>query len=102
MTATTFQGASVFIPDGIDDTTMTFADDHVALFGRAREWRRDVPATIEQVAETANAMNLTDRADVALGKRADLVLLDCPAARPPAVQGTWVLGRPADSGWPAG
>ncbi|WP_415404570.1 alpha-D-ribose 1-methylphosphonate 5-triphosphate diphosphatase [Tateyamaria sp. SN3-11] len=41
----------------------------------------------------ARAMNLADRGDIAVGKRADLVLLDWPDGATPAVQGTWVAGR---------
>ena len=50
----------------------------------------------------ARAMNLTDRGEIALGKRADLVLVDWPDGHPPAIRGTWVGGRPAYRGHPAG
>lgn len=50
----------------------------------------------------ARAMNLTDRGEIALGKRADLVLVDWPDGHPPAIRGTWVAGRPAYRGHPAG
>jgi len=43
----------------------------------------------------AKAMNLDDRGEIAVGKRADLVLVDWPDAAPPAVRGTWVEGRAA-------
>lgn len=41
----------------------------------------------------AKAMNLSDRGDIALGKRADLVLVDWPDGEAPAILGTWVAGR---------
>ena len=43
----------------------------------------------------AKAMNLEDRGEIAIGKRADLVLVEWPEAATPAVRGTWVAGRPA-------
>ncbi len=50
----------------------------------------------------ARAMNLTDRGEIKTGKRADLVLVDWPDGQAPAIQGTWVAGRPAYRGMPAG
>ena len=50
----------------------------------------------------ARAMNLTDRGEIAVGNRADLVLVDWPDGHPPAIRGTWVAGRPAYRGHPAG
>ncbi|MCI5110064.1 MAG: alpha-D-ribose 1-methylphosphonate 5-triphosphate diphosphatase [Marivita sp.] len=50
----------------------------------------------------ARAMNLTDRGVIAVGNRADLVLVDWPDGHPPAIRGTWVAGRPAYRGQPAG
>ena len=50
----------------------------------------------------ARAMNLSDRGEIAVGKRADLVLVDWPDGHPPAICGTWVAGRPAYRGLPAG
>lgn len=50
----------------------------------------------------ARAMNMSDRGEIAVGKRADLVLLDWPDSHAPAVQGTWVAGRCAYRGTPAG
>ncbi|MEO1777373.1 MAG: alpha-D-ribose 1-methylphosphonate 5-triphosphate diphosphatase [Pseudomonadota bacterium] len=43
----------------------------------------------------AQAMRLDDRGDIAVGKRADLVLVDWPKGQTPAIQGTWVAGRAA-------
>ena len=50
----------------------------------------------------AKAMKLPDRGEIAVGKRADLVLVDWPEGRVPAVQGTWVAGRCAYRSQPAG
>lgn len=50
----------------------------------------------------ARAMDLTDRGEIAKGQRADLVLVDWPDGGKPAVQGTWVGGRCAYRGMPAG
>ncbi len=50
----------------------------------------------------AEAMNLTDRGDIMVGKRADLVLVDWPDQQAPSILGTWVAGRCAYRGHPAG
>jgi alpha-D-ribose 1-methylphosphonate 5-triphosphate diphosphatase len=50
----------------------------------------------------ARAMQLDDRGTIAAGKRADLVLVDWPEGSVPAIQGTWVAGRCAYRGLPAG
>jgi len=50
----------------------------------------------------ASAMALTDRGEIAVGRRADLVLLDWPRGHAPAITGTWVAGRMAYRGTPAG
>ena len=50
----------------------------------------------------ARAMNLADRGEIAVGKRADLVLVDWPEASVPAIKGTWVAGRCAYLSNPAG
>lgn len=43
----------------------------------------------------ARAMGLHDRGEIAVGKRADLVLVDWPTGQTPAIKATWVAGRPA-------
>lgn len=43
----------------------------------------------------AKAMGLTDRGEIAVGKRADLVMVEWPKAQTPAIVGTWVAGRMA-------
>lgn len=50
----------------------------------------------------ARAMGLDDRGEIAIGKRADLVMVDWPAAHVPTIRGTWVAGRMAYRGHPAG
>lgn len=49
----------------------------------------------------ARAMKLEDRGDIAVGMRADLVLVDWPEGHTPAIQGTWVAGRCAYRAMPA-
>ncbi|MEM0950123.1 MAG: alpha-D-ribose 1-methylphosphonate 5-triphosphate diphosphatase [Pseudomonadota bacterium] len=49
----------------------------------------------------AVAMGLADRGEIAVGKRADLVLVEWPDGHAPAIQGTWVAGRMAYRGNPA-
>ncbi|MEM9474258.1 MAG: alpha-D-ribose 1-methylphosphonate 5-triphosphate diphosphatase [Pseudomonadota bacterium] len=53
-------------------------------------------------AGAARAMKLEDRGDIAVGKRADLVLVDWPEGHAPAIRGTWVKGRAAYRAHPAG
>lgn len=50
----------------------------------------------------AKAMKLTDRGVIEVGKRADFVLVDWPDRQIPAILGTWVAGRCAYRGQPAG
>lgn len=50
----------------------------------------------------ARAMGLTDRGEIAVGQRADLVLVDWPEGHAPAITGTWVAGRAAYRGCAAG
>ncbi|QPH54607.1 alpha-D-ribose 1-methylphosphonate 5-triphosphate diphosphatase [Pontivivens ytuae] len=45
----------------------------------------------------AEAMHLPERGEIAVGQRADLVLLDWPEGETPAVRRTWVKGRLAYS-----
>lgn len=51
---------------------------------------------------SARAMKLHDRGEIAVGKRADLVLVDWPDGHAPAVTGTWVAGRMAYRATPQG
>lgn len=50
----------------------------------------------------ARAMSFADRGEISVGSRADLVLVDWPDGSAPAIQGTWVAGRCAYRGIPAG
>ncbi len=50
----------------------------------------------------ARAMALTDRGEITLGKRADLVLVEWPDDAAPAIRGTWVAGRCAYRAHPNG
>jgi alpha-D-ribose 1-methylphosphonate 5-triphosphate diphosphatase len=50
----------------------------------------------------AKAMKLTDRGDIEVGKRADLVMVDWPDGQAPSILGTWVSGRCAYRGHPTG
>ncbi|WP_282063874.1 alpha-D-ribose 1-methylphosphonate 5-triphosphate diphosphatase [Roseobacter litoralis] len=68
-----------------------------------REKRADRQALWALVSSgPARAMQLEDRGDIAVGKRADLVLVDWPEGQTPAIQGTWVAGRCAYRAMPAG
>lgn len=49
----------------------------------------------------ARAMRLHDRGRIAVGQRADVVLVDWPSGSAPAIQGTWVAGHCAYRGTPA-
>ena len=50
----------------------------------------------------ARALGLADRGEIAVGRRADLVLIDWPEAGTPVVRRTWVAGRTAYAATPAG
>jgi alpha-D-ribose 1-methylphosphonate 5-triphosphate diphosphatase len=50
----------------------------------------------------ARALGLHDRGEIAIGKRADLVLVDWPMQGVPVVRRTWVAGRTAYDATPAG
>lgn len=66
-----------------------------------REKRADRSALWSLISSgPAKAMGLDDRGDIAVGKRADLVLVDWPVGQTPAIQGTWVAGRCAYRGMP--
>lgn len=49
----------------------------------------------------AKAMKLNDRGEIAVGKRADLVLVGWPEGHTPAIRRTWVGGRLAYAATPA-
>lgn len=67
------------------------------------ERRADRPALWRLVSSgPARAMKLADRGEIREGLRADLVLVDWPEDHAPAIVGTWVAGRCAYRGIPAG
>lgn len=68
-----------------------------------REKRADRSALWSLISSgPARAMNLEDRGDIAVGKRADLVLVDWPDDGAPAIRGTWSAGRAAYRATPVG
>ncbi len=50
----------------------------------------------------AQALDLRDRGEIAVGKRADLVLVEWPEQSTPVVRRTWAAGRTAYNATPAG
>lgn len=50
----------------------------------------------------ARAMKLDDRGEIAVGQRADLVLVDWPEGGTPAIRATYSAGRPAYTAMPLG
>ena len=69
----------------------------LAAVARLDRERRADRSTLWSLVSTgpARAMGLEDRGVIAVGKRADLVLVDWPDGATPAVQGTWGAGRAA-------
>ena len=88
----TFEGVPVYLRGEIAETDVTLADGRIAEIGG--------PAQGEVI--DARGMNLADRGKIAPGQRADLVLVDWPKGAKPAILGTWVAGRCAYRGMPAG
>ncbi|MEL7254268.1 MAG: alpha-D-ribose 1-methylphosphonate 5-triphosphate diphosphatase [Pseudomonadota bacterium] len=63
------------------------------------EKRASLPALWSLVSSgPARAMNLSDRGDIKVGQKADLVLLDWPKGGTPSVTRTWGAGRTAYMG----
>ena len=61
-----------------------------------RENRAPLPELWSLVSSgPARAMGLSDRGEIRVGQRADLVMLDWPDEGTPSVMGTWVAGRAA-------
>ncbi|MEM9798115.1 MAG: alpha-D-ribose 1-methylphosphonate 5-triphosphate diphosphatase [Pseudomonadota bacterium] len=76
---------------------------HAALARLDHERRADRAALWRLVSEgPARAMGLADRGRIAVGLRADLVLVDWPEAAAPAIRATWVAGRAAYAAKPMG
>lgn len=68
------------------------------LDAEKRAPRKDLWALVS--AGPARAMKLTDRGEIAVGKRADLVLVDWPQGATPAIRATYVAGRSAYAALP--
>ena len=99
-------GAGDMVEAGLCDALASdyFYPAMLAAVAKLDAERRADRLTLWQLlsAGPARAMNLTDRGEIAKGKRADLVLVDWPEGAKPAILGTWVAGRCAYRGMPAG
>lgn len=99
-------GAGDMVEAGLCDVLASdyFYPAMLAAVARLTSEKRADLATIWRLVSTgpARAMGLTDRGEIAPGQRADLVLVDWPDGQAPAITGTWVAGRMAYRGQPAG
>lgn len=99
-------GAGDMVEAGLCDALASdyFYPAMLAAVARLDQERRADRPTLWSLVSTgpARAMKLHDRGQIAVGQRADLVLVDWPEGSVPAVQGTWVAGRCAYRGTPAG
>lgn len=90
-------GAGDMVEEGLCDALASdyFYPSLLAAIARLdAEGRADRPTLWSLVsAGPARAMGLDDRGTIAVGKRADLVLVDWPGGQTPAIAGTWVAGR---------
>lgn len=98
-------GAADMVEDGLCDA---LASDYyypalLAAVARLNAERRAPLADLWSLVSSgpAKAMGLLDRGEIAPGKRADLILLDWPEGKAPAVRATYVAGRPAYRAAPA-
>ncbi|MEM1053817.1 MAG: alpha-D-ribose 1-methylphosphonate 5-triphosphate diphosphatase [Pseudomonadota bacterium] len=94
--------AADMVEDGLCDA---LASDYfypamlTAIARLNREKRAPLPVLWSLVSSgPAHAMGLSDRGDIRVGQRADLVMLDWPDEGAPSVTGTWVAGRAAYRG----
>lgn len=98
-------GAADMVEAGLCDALASdyFYPAMLAAIARLDAERRASRAALWALVSSgpARAMNLSDRGEIAPGKRADLVLIDWPEGATPAVRGTWVEGRAAYAGQPA-
>ncbi|MEL7279074.1 MAG: alpha-D-ribose 1-methylphosphonate 5-triphosphate diphosphatase [Pseudomonadota bacterium] len=97
--------AADMIEDGLCDA---LASDYFypAMLAAITRLHHEMRAPLPQLwslvsAGPARAMGLADRGQIALGQRADLVLLDWPDRGTPSVETTWVAGRTAYFGKPS-
>jgi len=99
-------GAGDMVEAGLCDALASdyFYPSMLAAMARLDTERRADRLTLWSLISSgpARAMNLTDRGTIQVGARADLVLMDWPEGAAPAIQGTWVAGRLAFRGIPAG
>lgn len=99
-------GAGDMVEAGLCDALASdyFYPAMLAAIARLDEERRAERPALWSLVSTgpARAMKLNDRGEIAAGKRADLVLVDWPEGSVPAIQATWVAGRCAYRGVPAG
>lgn len=99
-------GAGDMVEAGLCDALASdyFYPAMLAAVAKLDAERRADRLTLWQLisAGPARAMKLTDRESIAEGQRADLVLVDWPQGGTPAILGTWVAGRCAYRGIPAG
>lgn len=99
-------GAGDMVEAGLCDVLASdyFYPAMLAAVARLDAEKRADRLTLWKLVSTgaARAMNLTDRGEIAVGQRADLVLVDWPEGHAPAIQGTWVGGRMAYRGQPMG
>lgn len=99
-------GAGDMVEAGLCDALASdyFYPAMLAAVAKLEAEKRADRASIWRLVSTgpARAMGLTDRGEIATGKRADLVLVEWPEDHAPAILGTWVAGRAAFRGTPRG
>lgn len=99
-------GAGDMVEAGLCDALASdyFYPAMLAAVAKLEAEKRADRASIWRLVSTgpARAMGLTDRGEIATGKRADLVLVEWPEGHAPAILGTWVAGRAAFRGTPRG
>jgi alpha-D-ribose 1-methylphosphonate 5-triphosphate diphosphatase len=99
-------GVAQMVREGLCDVLASDYYYPAMLIGLARlaaDGVATVPALWPLVSgNPACALGLKDRGEIAVGKRADLVLVDWPEQATPVVRRTWVSGRTAYEATPAG
>lgn len=99
-------GAGDMVEAGLCDALASdyFYPAMLAAVARLDHERRAERGALWRLVSTgpARAMGLLDRGEIALGQRADLVLVDWPEGHAPAITGTWIAGRCAFRGLAAG
>ena len=109
MTAFCIEDASVILGENMVEASLcnALASDYfhpamLAAIARLDAEHRASRSRLWQLVSVgpAGAMKLEDRDITTLGKRADLVLIDCSDGRVPATTPNWVAGRTAYLGNP--